>query len=236
MKPTPAIPEEARKHFVMAQTLQEKAKDTGGFELAISEYKEVLLIAPWWPEAYNNMGVLLEQVGQYDEAMRTFKLYVLTNPKDAREAQDKIYAIEAANKLAQAEERESSPEAIAAKKRKEDEEWLKKLDGARFVSREAYTYKVTNDPRHGYNDTFYSAMEIRGNEVRWGQIWTTTGEWEYDGEHESIEGRGFTLRGIRWRSGGIKVDEIAIISDDGNTITYEADNGQHILYRQPKRR
>ena len=104
MKPTPAIPEEARKHFLMAQTIQGKAKDTKDFELAISEYKKVLLIAPWWPEAYNNMGILLEQVGQYDEAMRAFELYVMTNPKDAREAQDKIYAIEAAKKMAEAEE------------------------------------------------------------------------------------------------------------------------------------
>jgi len=104
MRPTPAIPEEARRHFVMARTLENKVKDAKKYELAISEYREALLIAPWWPEAYNNMGILLEQAGQYDEATRALKLYVLTNPKDAREAQDKIYAVDAAKKLAVVEE------------------------------------------------------------------------------------------------------------------------------------
>jgi len=59
MRPAPAIPEEANRHFVIAGTFQKKAKDIKGYELAISEYKEALLVAPWWPEAYNNMGILL---------------------------------------------------------------------------------------------------------------------------------------------------------------------------------
>ena len=35
MRPAPAIPEEARGHYVMAATFMEKAKDNTGFERAV---------------------------------------------------------------------------------------------------------------------------------------------------------------------------------------------------------
>ena len=97
------LPEEARQHFMMAQTYQKKAKNEVGYKLAIDEYKQVLLLAPWLPEAYNNLGILYEMVGNYDEAVSNLKLYLLTNPADAQNARDKIIEIEATKKLASAE-------------------------------------------------------------------------------------------------------------------------------------
>jgi tetratricopeptide (TPR) repeat protein len=130
MKPAPAIPEDANRHFVMADTFREKAKDNKGYELAISEYKEALLVAPWWAVAYNNMGILLEQVGRYDEAISFLKLYIATNPPDTRAAQNKIYQIEASKKLAA---QESNPEAIAERENKKADDFLKSLNGARYL-------------------------------------------------------------------------------------------------------
>src|SRR3990167_5941187 len=49
IKPAPAIPEEARRHFVKAVTLQKEAKDIKGYEPAIAAYNQALLIAQWWP-------------------------------------------------------------------------------------------------------------------------------------------------------------------------------------------
>jgi tetratricopeptide (TPR) repeat protein len=105
MKPAPEIPEEARKHFIKAGTLLKGAKDTSGYELAVSEYKQTLLIAPWWSEAYYNYATALELANRFDESINIIKLYLLTNPSpnDARIAQDKIYAIEAKKEIAQAE-------------------------------------------------------------------------------------------------------------------------------------
>lgn len=101
MKPSPQIPEEARRQFIKAQVLQKEAKDVNGYELAINAYKQALLLAPWWPEAYNNLGFVLELAGRFDEAISSFKLYIATNPPDSRAAQDKIYAIEAKKEMAQ---------------------------------------------------------------------------------------------------------------------------------------
>jgi tetratricopeptide (TPR) repeat protein len=128
MTPAPTIPEEAHQHFMMAQTYQKKAKSEVGYKLAIDEYKQVLLLAPWLPEAYNNLGILYEMVGNYDEAASTLKLYLLTNPPDAQSARDKIIEIEATKKLASAE--------AAHQKAKEEEtksKAVESLDGARYT-------------------------------------------------------------------------------------------------------
>ena len=34
------------------------------------------MIAPWWPDAYFNLGLLLETDKQYDEAINALKLYL----------------------------------------------------------------------------------------------------------------------------------------------------------------
>jgi tetratricopeptide (TPR) repeat protein len=113
MKPAPAIPEEARRHFVMAVALHKKASGDDGYKLAVEEYRQALLIAPWWPEACYNLGVVLESSKSYNAAIDALKLYLATKPKeaDAREAQDKIYTIEAAAKLALAEARKRDEKA-----------------------------------------------------------------------------------------------------------------------------
>lgn len=49
MEPLPQIPEEARRHYVMAKTLFKDAKSENDYSAAIDEFKSALLVAPWWP-------------------------------------------------------------------------------------------------------------------------------------------------------------------------------------------
>jgi tetratricopeptide (TPR) repeat protein len=103
MKPRPAIPKEAQKPLYKAAILIKEAKDNSGFEMAIRSYQEALSIAPWWPEAYYNLGKAQEAAGQYDAAARNLKLYLLTEPKteDADQVEKFLYALEAKKELAQ---------------------------------------------------------------------------------------------------------------------------------------
>lgn len=105
MKPKPAIPEEARRYFVKAVTMQKEVKSTKGFEIAVNAFNQALLIAPWWPEAYYNLSIALASSGQYDEAIMALKLYLVTNPSapDVRAAQDKIYTLEAKKEISQSQ-------------------------------------------------------------------------------------------------------------------------------------
>ncbi len=101
LKPAPVIPEEARKHFVEGTAIVKAAKNPAQQAMAAQSFGEALKIAPWWGDAYYNLGVALELAEKYDEAEKAFNFYLLTNPSatEKREVQDRIYALTAKRKL-----------------------------------------------------------------------------------------------------------------------------------------
>lgn len=102
LKPAPAIPEEARKHFVEGTAIVKAAKNPAQQAMAAQSFTEALKIAPWWGDAYYNLGVAQELAENYDEAEQAFNFYLLSNPSEAenREVQDRIYGLSAKRKLA----------------------------------------------------------------------------------------------------------------------------------------
>ncbi len=101
LKPAPMIPEEARKHFVEGAAIVKAAKNPAQQALAAQSFTEALKVAPWWGDAYYNLGVAQELAEKYDAAEQAFNFYLLSNPKAAekREVQDRIYALSAKRKL-----------------------------------------------------------------------------------------------------------------------------------------
>ncbi len=101
LKPAPAIPEEARKHFVEGTAIVKAAKNPAQQALAAQSFTEALKMAPWWGDAYYNLGVAQELAEKYDEAEKAFNFYLLSNPNatEKREVQDRIYALSAKRKL-----------------------------------------------------------------------------------------------------------------------------------------
>ena len=129
IKPAPAISEEANRAFVKGNVFQKEAKDASGYELAISAYREALHIAPWWGDAYYNLAVALESARQFGVAIASIKLYmasVQAGSAEAREAQNRMYAIEAKHELA------NIPQARVPTEREKDEALIKSLNGVRF--------------------------------------------------------------------------------------------------------
>lgn len=101
LKPAPAIPEEARKHFVEGTAIVKAAKNPAQQSIAAQSFTEALKIAPWWADAYYNLGAAQELAEKYNEAEQAFNFYLLSNPseKEKREVQDRIYALSAKRKL-----------------------------------------------------------------------------------------------------------------------------------------
>ena len=100
MNPKPEIPEEAREHFIKAATLLKAANEPSDYDLVVKEYLAAQNLAPWWPDLYYNLASVAEARKHYDSAIRDLKLYLASNPDDARAAQDKIYQIQAEKDLA----------------------------------------------------------------------------------------------------------------------------------------
>lgn len=129
---TPArIPEEARKHFVMGETMFKEAKSADNFSQAAGEFTEAAKLAPQWPEARYNLALAKEAAGDYSGAMADLKLYqqFKLSDSEARTVQDKIYALEAkaavAAKQQKAEDKANSPEVKL-------EQFFKSLDGGKW--------------------------------------------------------------------------------------------------------
>jgi len=206
MSPTPTIPEEARRYFVEGNALLKAAKEQKGYGLAIDAYRQCLLIAPWWAEAYYNNAVALELANQFDEAMNVLKLYIATKPgeSESRKAQDKIYEIGAKKKLAVIAIEEPSPKAMV---QDPFESLLRKIDGRR------YTQQVPGAT---------SVLDVRGKVLVRGYI-DERGYHEWTSEAGRIE--------IRGRETTIPIYEHAsfqtvwavsmtfTISEDGDRIT-----------------
>jgi len=133
MDKLPAVPEEARKHFIKGGALFKDAKSSADFAQVLDEFKEASRLAPWWPEARYNLALACESAGNYPSAMANLKLYQLFKLPDAeaRSVQDKIYVLEAKQEKAA---KESSSQVVAAQDQKKSDDWLQKIDGRRYAS------------------------------------------------------------------------------------------------------
>jgi hypothetical protein len=228
MKPAPAIPEEARRHYVMAKTLFDGAKKPEDFGDSIAEFKSALLAAPWWPEANRDLGLALEAAQPFDEAITYVKLYMATNPGEerTRAAQDEIYKIGAKKQLAAKAAEESSPQAVAARQQDEYEAWHMKVNGRRYVNRSS-----------GRDWTAHKTLDILGNRVV-RESKCDSGCSDVEGSHEEtiLEGRRFRFgTDGKWSCyvnghSQTKVFE-GEFSSDGESATLENCQGGTDLYR-----
>lgn len=141
-------------------------------------------LAPWLSDVYYNLSTALELKQQYAEAIQNLKFSILASPAgpDARAAQDKIYALEA-------------KQDKVAKQKNQGEEFLKKLDGARFVRRDHVEYQNKH-----WTD-WMSVYEVRGNKISFGVMKTAAdrdlaispiGKMDWQGEY-LINGHEFTI-------------------------------------------
>jgi hypothetical protein len=93
----PDLPEEVHRHGVRGRTFLQDSRDPQDFQRAATEFMDAISVAPWWASGYFNLGLVQEQIGYLEDAIRNLKLYLLANPQadDTRAVGDKIYALEA---------------------------------------------------------------------------------------------------------------------------------------------
>jgi tetratricopeptide (TPR) repeat protein len=226
MNPTPAIPTVVDEHIGKAEFILKKASAPSDFIDAANAIRDALMVAPWLVDYYNDLGVLYEKANQYEEATKYFEFYLKIRPDtpDAQKIRKKIGGLKYATQKAA---RESSPAAIGIKKQNEYEEWLKKLDGARYIW-------TINAPGMSIDKRI---IEIRGKVAIHGELSTWMSEemqrWnpgrlgkyrEY--ERSEILNREFIQTGPPLTG----MSRSCVISDDGNKITVTAPTGSPAIY------
>jgi tetratricopeptide (TPR) repeat protein len=96
IKPMPLIPEAFERYMARGKAAFEMAKNSEGFASAVAEFEKGVDAAPWITAGYYNLGQAQESAGQFAQAIRSFKFYLVANPSvsDARTVKNRIYGLE----------------------------------------------------------------------------------------------------------------------------------------------
>jgi tetratricopeptide (TPR) repeat protein len=96
MSPQPSLPEEAERRLMRGRSYAKLAQDKEGYSRAANEFRDAIGLAPWYTDGYFNLAVVSEKSGNYSEATRNLKLYLVatTNEKEVRQAKELLYDIE----------------------------------------------------------------------------------------------------------------------------------------------
>ncbi len=97
MRPPPGIPEDAREPYVKANVMYRNAQGDDDIHAAIALYKDALGKAPWFSDAWYNLSLAQEKLGDYTGAassMKTMEPLEAGGPNERRDL-DRIYALEA---------------------------------------------------------------------------------------------------------------------------------------------
>lgn len=103
MKKPPPVSEDAKHHALRAQSFLKRAKSEAGYKKAKQELEAAIRIAPWWGDAYFNLGLVQEKLKDYKTAIGSLKLYIAAAPNapDIGKIKKKIVDLEVAQELAQ---------------------------------------------------------------------------------------------------------------------------------------
>lgn len=226
LKPAPAVPDAAVEFEGRAQFAFKNAKSNDDYLAAAREYEKAVTDAPWVSGYYADLCTIYEKAGKLAEAKRNceFSLVGIADSAQITDIKRRIaglkYGIE-----------QNSPSAVAEREKKKDDEFLKKLDGARFFLR-VHRDTKDNNGRVGWTE-FAGVYEIRGNKIFHGDVITARSEpnnygspvgdirWEKD-SYYLIAGREFVIPKDDRECQDSKrrcFDEIQTVSADGNKIT-----------------
>jgi tetratricopeptide (TPR) repeat protein len=238
MDPPPAIPEEARRHFDRASALLADAKPPADGAGAADEFRQALLVAPWWAEAYMSLGLALETAGRPDDAIASFRLFLATHPQGEalRSAQDAVARNEAKAEKAVRDrvlaagrasaELKARQEAVKAGRAKGPGEFPESIDGARYAFRYSGTVALT-----GAAVDYVDTLDVRGNTATEGSGIAGSTWHPAEGVLIRIEGRT-----LRWYVNGKLVPQLrGVISRDGSTLTcVNSDTGATNVYTRER--
>jgi tetratricopeptide (TPR) repeat protein len=248
--PTP-IPEEARRHFVMGETMFKEAKNVAAFTQAVAEFREAARIAPQWPDARYDLALAKEAAGDYSGAMDDLKLYQRFKLSDteARTVQDKIYAIEAKQKLRVANAEADATAATAKRWEQQTEqanreaeaaqaafpELMNKLRGAIFSIPDGHAYYFVTKPIHNPGFTVYGGASQPATDaydatahLKCEYSNTDSGSREFSAPGDVLPKSKYEVHVTGWSCGDFA------ISDDGRSLVPRESNGKWaaVVYRK----
>lgn len=126
IKPAPAVPEEADRRMARGTAAMEGVKSVADYQGAAKEFEQATLSAPWYGDAYFNLGVAQDKAENYEAALRSLKFALLASPND-KEIKALIFKVEYRNEKVHSQKAEASQQAM--RQREADARFLDSLNG-----------------------------------------------------------------------------------------------------------
>jgi len=125
MKRPPAVPEEAKRSMAYGTAAMKGARSEADFKEAVTEFQKAANAAPWWANAYYNLGVAQDKAGQVAAAIKSLNLYLQAAPeaRDTEKVKQLVYEMEYRQKKGV---KGFSPDT-------DFKAWLARLNGSRWL-------------------------------------------------------------------------------------------------------
>jgi tetratricopeptide (TPR) repeat protein len=149
LKPSLALSPEAERRMVRGGAAFSGATSVADYRAAAKEFEQATLAAPWYGEAYFNLGLAQDKAEDYDAALRSLKLAALASP-GSKDAEKLSYAVEFRKEKAAADTPQAREAAL-----------LQKVEGARFV------YDGNRTPPGSGHLSYDDILEIKGGVLYW---------------------------------------------------------------------
>ena len=119
------VSQEAQRHMIRGQVAMEDARDTSGFQKAVTEFRKAIELAPDWADAWFNLGVAQEKSGEIPSAIQSYKKYLELSPDSADRSDIETQIIRLEYRFEQAEQERRA----ADNQRRADENLARRLVG-----------------------------------------------------------------------------------------------------------
>jgi formylglycine-generating enzyme required for sulfatase activity len=93
LKPAPVIPDEAERRMARGAAAFKGAKSVADYKEAAREFEQATLTAPWYGDAYFNLGFAQDKAENHEAALRSLKLAQLALP-GSKDIKALIYEVE----------------------------------------------------------------------------------------------------------------------------------------------
>ena len=172
IKPALAIPEEAERRMARGAAAFKGATLAEDYQDAAKEFEQATLAAPWYGDAYNNLGVAQDKAGKYEAALRSLKLAQLASP-DSKDIKALIYEVEYRRDKALAAPR--VPELLT----KLQGTWVESQDSGRFIT--YWKAQVVGDTIKFFADRYVTASGPTSLSGDWGEFRLKSENGEFKG-------------------------------------------------------
>jgi tetratricopeptide (TPR) repeat protein len=147
MKPAPAIPEEVERRMARGTAAFKGSKSAADYQDAIKEFDLAVAAAPWYADAYFNLGVAQDKAERYAEALQNLKWAQMASP-DSKDIKALLYEVEYRN------EKFNSREAQTAREQAANEKARNEM-ALRFVGLWRHDFQLS-----GYDRSVFLVMRV----------------------------------------------------------------------------